>query len=82
MTAARFEPPNGYPCNVTVTVLDPSGGEEQRSEFTHSQLEQWAEGKDWSDEDYQARMLESMAQDRVRSSDPYAPAPIDESQPS
>jgi hypothetical protein len=78
MVAARFEPPAGYPCDVTVTVEDPSGNVEQRSEFPHSQLEEWGQGQDWTDEDYQARMLETMAQDRVRSSDPYAPAPIDE----
>ena len=79
MTAARFEPPGGYPCDVTVTVQDPSGGVEQRAEFPHTQLEQWGDGNDWSDEDYRARMLETMAQDRVRSSDPYASSPTDPS---
>jgi len=79
MSAARFEPPSGYPCDVTVTVQDAVGGTEQRAEFPHAQLEQWGEGKGWSDEDYQARMLETMAHERVRSSDPYADAPIDQS---
>jgi len=78
MTAARFDPPGGYPCDVTATVEDPSGGVVQRSEFSHAQLEQWGEGQVWTDQDYQARMLETMAQERVRSSDPYASAPIDE----
>jgi hypothetical protein len=77
MVAAKFEPPEGYPCDVTVTIEDPSSGVEQRSEFPHVQLEEWGQGQDWTDEDYKARMLETMAQDRVRSSDPYAPAPIE-----
>jgi hypothetical protein len=77
MTAARFEPPGGYPCDVTVTIDDPIGGQSQRSEFPHAQLEQWGEGKGWSDADYQARMLETMAHDRSTSSDPDAPPPID-----
>jgi hypothetical protein len=78
MIAARFDPPSGYPCDVTVTIDDPAGGEPQRAEFPHAQLEQWGEGAGWSDEDYQARMLETMAQERVRSSDPFAAPPVDE----
>jgi len=81
MTAARFEPPSGYPCDVVVTVDDPDGGEVQRAEFPHAQLEQWGEGQGWSDQDYQNRMLETMAQERVRSSDPDAPPPEPETPP-
>jgi hypothetical protein len=77
MVAARFDPPNGYPCDVVVTLDDPTADEQrQRAEFPRAQLETWGEGQDWSDEDYQNRMLDSMAQDRVRSSDPIPP-PVD-----
>lgn len=77
MVAATFDPPSGYPCDVVVTLEDASAYEgRQRSEFPHGQLEKWSEGQDWSDQDYQNRMLESMAQDRVRSSDPFPP-PVD-----
>ena len=79
MIAARFEPPSGYPCDVMVTIDDPSGGVEERAEFPHAQLEQWGAGQNWSDEDYQQRMLETMAQERARSSDPYDPPPVDAS---
>jgi len=81
MIAARFEPPSGYPCDVTVTMDDPTSTEPQRAEFSHAQLEKWGEGQTWSDEDYQQRMLETMATERVRSSDPYAAPPVDPSQP-
>lgn len=77
MPAARFEPPSGYPCDVTVTVENSVSGEMQRAEFPHAQLEQWGEGQGWSDEDYHARMLETMAQERDRSNDPNEPGLIE-----
>ncbi len=75
MAAATFDPPSGYPCDVTVTLDDPDGGQAQRAEFPHAQLEEWGAGQDWSDQDYQNRMLETLAQERVRSSDPNDPPP-------
>ena len=66
---ARFDPPTGYPCDVTVTIDDPGEGVEERAEFPQAQLEQWAAGQSWSDEDYQARMLETMEREIERSAE-------------
>lgn len=66
---ARFDPPSGYPCDVTVTIADADTGVEERAEFPRAQLEQWAGGQSWSDEDYQARMLETMEREIDRSTE-------------
>jgi hypothetical protein len=57
---ATFDPPSGYPCDVSVRVRHPAGGEDQRAEFPAAQLEAWAAEGMQTDEELQARMLETM----------------------
>jgi hypothetical protein len=65
LRSATFDPPSGYPCDVTVRVPDPAGGPDQRAEFPAAQLEAWAEEGLQTDEELQARMLETMGTEIV-----------------
>ena len=63
--SATFDPPSGYPCDVAVRVPDAAGGEDQCAEFPAAQLEAWAAEGLQTDEELQARMLQTMRAELV-----------------